>query len=376
MTAHLRPRKKVETRSVSKAPRSAKQPRRSKTPPSSTAPIANKAERSTRTVEERSGATRSAQTRKTTRSKVSNDEVSKAQAIAVAERATEIRNRINALQINAEDRPIRQGQPQRQFVRLKRDWLGAILFVASGGALVAADLPLRNVLKAPLDTKLPLPTPPETPAPKKAPPTSIAIPATPQLMQGVYVTGSTGIAAGQSEHIVHRATPITHEPFGIAGPTASIGLGYRKALGDWMIGLEADHSWAAVKGTTSGPSTAPCSASIISRSGECETMLRAFSTVRLVVGRNLSFAMLYVTGGFAWGTVTGERAYAEDRSRHRGWSVGLGVEMPLTETLSVKAEYLHLNLGSRPSYFDLCGCRRYQVSTQTNLFRVGMNYSF
>lgn len=296
---------------------------------------------------------------------------------SVSERAAAIRSRIKELHTEASvDHAAEPRQSSQKIKWLKWKWFSPVLFIASGGALVAADLPLTRVFKAPPVTEQPAPKPIDKPAPKSIAPEPLVISPGPKLQDGVYVTSSAAIAAGRSEHIVQRAETISHDPFTVRGPAVTLGLGYRKTFGDWVVGMEADHSWASAKGSTPGTSQAPCSASIISRSGECETTLRAFSTARLLVGRNVSVAMLYVTGGFAWGTVVGERAYGSFSSRHRGWTAGVGIEMPLTEKLSLKAEYLHLNLGSRPSYSDLCGCRRYHVSNQSNVFRIGINYSF
>lgn len=296
---------------------------------------------------------------------------------SVSERAAAIRSRIKELHTEAAvDHATAPRQSTQKIKWLKWKWFSPVLFIASGGALVAADLPLTRVFKAPPAIEQPTPRPTDKPASKSIASEPLVISPGPKLQDGVYVTSSAAIAVGRSEHIVQRAEAISHDPFAVRGPAVTLGLGYRKSIGDWVVGMEADHSWASAKGSTPGTSQAPCSASIISRSGECETTLRSFTTARLLVGRNISVAMLYVTGGFAWGTVVGERAYSSFSSRHRGWTAGVGIEMPLTEKLSLKAEYLHLNLGSRPSYSDLCGCRRYNVSNQSNVFRIGLSYSF
>lgn len=89
----------------------------------------------------------------------------------------------------------------------------------------------------------------------------------------------------------------------------------------------------------------------------------------------------YVTGGFAVGRVKGTAdrgacgftptcGYSDTRW---GWSAGAGVEWAMNQKLSLKAEYLHVNLGT-PSF------RASNIpSTDAIDFdtvRVGINYHF
>jgi len=259
--------------------------------------------------------------------------------------------------------------------RARRRWVTALALLASSGALVAADLPSPRILKSfvqpEASSPAPVPTPPPEAPPDQAPPLKV-----PALQPGFYMTGALQAARGASEHVAQRVVPISHGSFALSGPAAGLGVGYRIKSGDWMYGLEVDHARSSVKGYAAGSFSHPCSASVIKFDGACATHLRSLSTARLIVGRNLSFAMFYVTGGFAWGSVVGERAYAKASSLHRGWTIGAGLEMPLTEKLSAKAEFLHVNLGARQSYPDLCGCRPYKVSASANIFRIGFNYAF
>jgi outer membrane immunogenic protein len=63
-----------------------------------------------------------------------------------------------------------------------------------------------------------------------------------------------------------------------------------------------------------------------------------------------------------------------------GWTLGAGVEYAIGKSWSVKAEYLHYDLGNTsivgnstiPSPFQI----RYDFSTAANVINFGLNYRF
>jgi outer membrane immunogenic protein len=301
---------------------------------------------------------------------------------SVAQRAAQIRARLEGIRSAARAEGGDEKSPTvteeegrwRSSRKVNARWIGGLALVASSGALVAADLPVIRIFKsAPPVVKLDSPAPKMPLVTDLAPPLEVHLTG---LQPGFYVASAVNVAQGSTEHSVQRTAVISHEPFSITGPAATLGLGYRLKLGDWNIGAEIDYSLTSIRGVTPGSASNPCSASMIKFHGDCTSQVRNLTTARIVIGRNLSFAMLYVTGGVAWGTVVGERAYAKATSAHRGWIVGMGLEMPLTVQLSIKAEYLYAHLGTRASYDDLCGCRSYRISANANIFRLGLNYSF
>jgi outer membrane immunogenic protein len=122
-------------------------------------------------------------------------------------------------------------------------------------------------------------------------------------------------------------------------------------------------------------------------------------TVRARIGMPMmgGRVMPYVTGGFAYGGVkpltetacaaclTGDTPndYAKTQT---GWTVGGGAEVPLSRRLSLKAEYLYVNLGAAqigapggeintPGFGPLYNAFLAE-STTANIIRVGLNYHF
>jgi outer membrane immunogenic protein len=111
-----------------------------------------------------------------------------------------------------------------------------------------------------------------------------------------------------------------------------------------------------------------------------------FGTVRGRAGYVLDRALIYFTGGFAYG---GLRKWSSDYnglaggqsfdSTTAGYALGGGAEFKVTPEWSVKAEYQYLNFGQN----DLCGgayCFTYYAGPQHDddyhTVRLGVNYHF
>ncbi len=96
-------------------------------------------------------------------------------------------------------------------------------------------------------------------------------------------------------------------------------------------------------------------------------------TARGRVGYAFDRFMAYGTGGFAW--TSAEYAAdigGSDNASHFGWTVGFGAEAAITDRISAKAEFLHMNFGSE-RYSVGAGV---SVDPTVNLIRFGLNYHF
>jgi outer membrane immunogenic protein len=122
--------------------------------------------------------------------------------------------------------------------------------------------------------------------------------------------------------------------------------------------------------------------------------VRWFGTVRGRLGILPSNGwLLYVTGGFAYGDVGVESSLFVQggncarascgsglaRSVSTGWAAGAGFEYALTSKLSLKAEYLRVDLGSlNLSYPLTLTVAQYNVRADfaEDIVRAGFNYKF
>jgi outer membrane immunogenic protein len=133
-------------------------------------------------------------------------------------------------------------------------------------------------------------------------------------------------------------------------------IGYNVQRGNIVFGLEADIQGADITATDAFGYT---------------SKLDWFGTVRGRVGYTVGQALIYGTGGFAYGNVNNTGWGSETQT---GWVAGGGVEYKFNPSWSAKAEYQYLDLDAT----DAAGAGRLGDGaldrTQVNTVRVGLNY--
>lgn len=176
-------------------------------------------------------------------------------------------------------------------------------------------------------------------------------------------------------------------------PSGFIGggqTGYNVQTGILVFGIEADISYARIKGKASA---APVIAGFDIKTTTAEQDVDWFGTARGRVGlAPFDRSLFYVTGGLAYGHVTlsnsivsqsigcaggGFCTAASTSKTSNGWTAGGGWENMLTNNLSAKAEYLYYNLGSISQADPPTGGVVFRVSNgefKGNIVRFGLNY--
>lgn len=128
--------------------------------------------------------------------------------------------------------------------------------------------------------------------------------------------------------------------------------GYDYQLGNGLVlGLETDFQWSDIKSAHQAATAA--SNPLLFTYSDTSQSLNWFGTTRGRLGYSLGRVLPYVTGGVAYGEVEarGVQALAAGlvtsgyaRSTNVGWAAGAGVDIALSSRLSVRAEYLYLQL--------------------------------
>lgn len=164
--------------------------------------------------------------------------------------------------------------------------------------------------------------------------------------------------------------------FGYAGGSSGgfVGggqLGYNYQFGMFVLGAETDIQYAAVgnKGASYGTVYYP---------GNSDGF---FGTIRARAGVAFDRALVFATGGFAYGDIGGNNSYdtllgvRRDDSTNGGWTLGGGVEYAVTNNITAKVEGLYVNLDTRSNYTtnSLNSVRR---DTEFGVVRAGVNYKF
>ena len=223
---------------------------------------------------------------------------------------------------------------------------------------------------------------------------------------GLYIGAHAGHAWGDWDGTLET----TGGNVGYSNPNRSIsadgwlgGLqaGYNSQFKGVVVGVEADISWSDSdgSGTFDTDQTGPA---VFSKKHDLS--LDYFGTARVRVGLPTGHFLPYLTGGVAWGKTDGDLAVAyypnpanppfgisgaSTREHHVGWTLGGGVELALGGNWSLKAEYLHIDLGKekylfKGEVFNIAGpgvgapfnTDSFASDLTLDTVRVGLNYKF
>jgi outer membrane immunogenic protein len=141
---------------------------------------------------------------------------------------------------------------------------------------------------------------------RKAPPAPL-----PPSWTGFYVGAHVGYGwddrdvnlAGADPHVLFSFPPLPDLRFPSRGPLGGFQLGFNWQLApQWLIGLEADFSWASIKGDATAAYSIPpvLLGPIIPAADAASERIRSLGTVRGRLGVLAApDVLLYVTGGYA-----------------------------------------------------------------------------
>jgi outer membrane immunogenic protein len=212
----------------------------------------------------------------------------------------------------------------------------SVSLIALAGPAVAADMPGRRAPQ---------------PAFTQAPPMF--------TWTGFYLGANAGAVWGD---FTKTGKPIDTK----AGFTGGITAGYNHQINNLVLGLEGDYNYSGLGGRGAifpGPTFVKAD-------------LTSFGTVRGRLGVAFDRAMIYGTGGYAFGFSTLESGFLKSTSSHHGYVVGAGLEYAFTQNVSAKAEYLYMPLDSKNA-LTIPG---FGVGSKTgidaNVLRAGVNYRF
>jgi outer membrane immunogenic protein len=93
--------------------------------------------------------------------------------------------------------------------------------------------------------------------------------------------------------------------------------------------------------------------------------------VRARAGWAFDRALVYATGGLAYGEVNNGFSSSDDVSV--GWTIGGGVEYAFTNNLTAKVEGLYVNLEQNDDDLPVVAG---QDETEFGVIRAGLNYKF
>jgi outer membrane immunogenic protein len=225
---------------------------------------------------------------------------------------------------------------------MKKILLSSVALLGLTAGAFAADLPSRRA-PAPMMAAVPLFT-----------------------WTGFYVGVNAGYGWNNNDHTV--VTPagtvlaVTGQDDG--GFVGGAQVGYNYQFGAFVVGVEADLQYADIGGrgafTVNGVNFFT------------DDSDNYFGTVSGRLGFAFDRALVYATGGFAYGDVG---TFGESNG---GWTVGGGVEYAFTNNLTMKVEGLYVNLDQNDVQFTRNGVvfNSNGGDNDFGVVRVGLNYKF
>jgi outer membrane immunogenic protein len=177
--------------------------------------------------------------------------------------------------------------------------------------------------------------------------------------------------------ITNNVSSFAPQKLGPRGGLAGGQGGFNWQIEHVVVGVEADAQWTR-------QDDVGCGQACVSGDSEAQR-LNWFATARARLGWANDGYLLYVTGGGAWGQieqtstmVSSDIFTLHSKQTRGGWVGGGGIEARLSGNWTVKAEYLHLDLGSTTNSLAVTDIFYNSFSVKSSfrddIFRAGLNY--
>jgi outer membrane immunogenic protein len=250
----------------------------------------------------------------------------------------------------------------KEWMMMRKFLLGTVSAVALGGTAMAADLPSRQYA----------PPPPVIPI---------------FTWTGFYVGVNAGYGWSTHNNDVFVPGIGTVSGNSNSGFVGGGQVGYNYQFGAFVAGLEADIQYADLN--RNGNSNV-FGFNNTALGGGNNGGMDYFGTVRARLGWAIDHALIYATGGFAYGGggnnnntvfINGIAVSNGNNSTNTGWTVGGGVEYAFTNNFTARVEGLYVNLGSNNNNNAALLVNNTLVgATKSNnefgVVRAGLNYKF
>jgi opacity protein-like surface antigen len=202
-------------------------------------------------------------------------------------------------------------------------------------------------------------------------------------------TVSAGYLSGANLAAVNAAGAQTIKQTGFV---SGIEGGYNWRSGNLLLGVETDLEAVHLIGSTGTGAVpypgAPAESFTVTSYGDADWLLTARPRIGFVTPNDWLF---YVTGGLALTELRSDFSFedtvgAAESSKidkiKAGYAVGGGVEAPLSDRLSIKADYIHIGFSNTAGVSDVNNALfldqvfTHSSNLKADLFRAGLNYHF
>jgi outer membrane immunogenic protein len=188
---------------------------------------------------------------------------------------------------------------------------------------------------------------------------------------GFYLGGFVGYGAGDADHVNGDGGPCGPEgcDIDLSGWTLGVTAGANMDVGSGLIlGVAGDLAWNDISGDGSFD---------FFGTYDYESTINWSGALRGVVGFDGGSFMPYLTAGLAVANASHYSEWASDTldATHVGWTAGVGVQMAVTEDMSIDLRYLHSQY-SEETYEFSGGASDPEFGLSSDVVTVGLNFRF
>ena len=186
---------------------------------------------------------------------------------------------------------------------------------------------------------------------------------------GFYAGVLVGYGVGQAVTDTTGVSTTIPQNGAIAGAT----VGFNQQVDRLVFGVEADFDWSGQSGS------ATC---VLSPANTCNGDADWVGSARGRVGYAVDRALFYGTAGAAFmrgnATITPPVGGLTNTfsDNYLGWTVGVGAEFAMTDTLSLKAEYDYADYGSRTAPAGTLAGPATTINATSHFGKIGLNFHF
>lgn len=212
---------------------------------------------------------------------------------------------------------------------------------------------------------------------------------------GFYIGAHGGYGWGQNDFrdsYTIDSSPVDgpDASYDIDGGLAGGQIGYNWQVNQFVVGIEADASWADISGEGSYFNGIADSCAL--NNDPCTTEIDALGTITGRLGVAVDHALFYVKGGAAWANVKvtsgntdpdfpDTNYHANEEETRWGWTIGAGAEYAFAQNWSIKVEYNYIDLGNREVTFnytpdDFTTATKTTLDQNFSIVKAGINYRF
>lgn len=213
---------------------------------------------------------------------------------------------------------------------------------------------------------------------------------------GFYIGAHGGYGWGRTEWSDFRdpvnGTSVEGDDaeYDIDGALAGGQIGFNYQINQFVVGVEADVSWADINSEGKYYAEGDDVGSCLQSNDACETKIDALGTITGRLGVAFDHTLIYAKGGAAWAHVKYHAGYTDPvdpgfnysdspSDTRWGWTIGGGAEFAFANNWSLKVEYNYIDFGDDrvdfdydPQTFGASG----DADLHLHIVKAGINYRF